>query len=371
MNSLSTKADKVAQVEMAGKVDAYGSAKISGSLQPLSATEFTDIKLAFANLDMSKLTPYSGKFAGRYIDSGRLSVDLHYKIKQQQLVAENKFVINKIKLGEKVESEDAADLPLDLAIAILEDSNGVIDLDLPIKGSLDNPEFSFASIAWKAFRNVITKIVTAPFRVLGKLFGGDGEDFDGVYFEAGSSEVPPPELEKLNNVSLALTKRQGLALGIIPSYSLAADTEAMQIERYRRQVMKEMGVELEDGQKPGPIDLTNEDVRDAVDALYNDLTNKGLLKRLASKFEEPEEGHYEKAQAKLIESIEVSKSDLNALAQARGEAIKAALVSNGVSQERLTLADTAEVKAKENKVMTTLTLDVKPSSATPPETTAQ
>lgn len=371
VNSLSTKADKVAQVEMAGKVDAYGSAKISGSLQPLSATEFTDIKLAFANLDMSKLTPYSGKFAGRYIDSGRLSVDLHYKIKQQQLVAENKFVINKIKLGEKVESDDAADLPLDLAIAILEDSNGVIDLDLPIKGSLDNPEFSFASIAWKAFRNVITKIVTAPFRVLGKLFGGDGEDFDGVYFEAGSSEVPPPELEKLNNVSLALTKRQGLALGIIPSYSLAVDTEAIQIERYRRQVMKEMGVELEDGQKPGPIDLTNEDVRDAVDALYNDLTNKGLLKRLASKFEEPEEGHYEKAQAKLIESVEVSKDDLNALAQARGEAIKAALLSNGVSQERLTLADTAEVKAKENKVIATLTLDVKTSSATPPETTAK
>ncbi len=371
VNSLSTKSDKVAQVEMAGKVDAYGSAKISGSLQPLSATEFTDIKLAFANLDMSKLTPYSGKFAGRYIDSGRLSVDLHYKIKQQQLVAENKFVINKIKLGEKVESDDAADLPLDLAIAILEDSNGVIDLDLPIKGSLDNPEFSFASIAWKAFRNVITKIVTAPFRVLGKLFGGDGEDFDGIHFEAGVSEVAPPELEKLKNVSLALAKRQGLALGIVPAYSLIADTEAIKMERYRSQVMEEMGVELEDGQKPGPIDLTNEDVKDAVDALYNDLTNKGLFKRLASKFEEPEEGHYEKAQAKLIESIEVSKSDLITLAQARGEAIKTALISNGVSQERLTLTDVVEVKAEDKSVITTLTIDVRSSSTTTVETTAQ
>ncbi|MFV1922759.1 MAG: DUF748 domain-containing protein [Methylotenera sp.] len=371
VNSLSTQADKVAQVEMAGKVDAYGSAKINGALQPLNATEFMDINLAFANLDMSKLTPYSGKFAGRYIDSGRLSVDLHYKIKQQQLVAENKFVINKIKLGEKVESNDAADLPLDLAIAILEDSNGVIDLDLPIKGSLDNPEFSFASIAWKAFRNVITKIVTAPFRVLGKLFGGDGEDFDGIHFEAGGSEISPPELEKLMNVGLALTKRQGLSLGIVPSYSLTADTEAIQTERYRMQVMKEMGVELEAGQKPGPIDLTNEEVRDAVDALYNDLTNKGLFKRLASKFEEPEQGHYEKAQAQLIESIEVSKADLNMLAQARAEAVKAALVTKGVSQERLTLANTAEVKAEANKVITALTLDVKPSSGTQPETTAQ
>jgi uncharacterized protein DUF748 len=361
MNSLSTKADKVAQVEMVGKVDAYGSAKISGSLQPLRATEFMDIKLTFANLDMSKLTPYSGKFAGRYIDSGRLSVDLDYKIKQQQLVAQNKFVINKIKLGDKVESDTAADLPLDLAIAILEDSNGVIDLDLPIKGSLDNPEFSFASIAWKAFRNVITKIVTAPFRALGKLFGGDGEDFDGIIFEAGSSEVSPPELEKLMNVSQALAKRQGLALGIVPSYSLAADTQAIQVERYRRQVMKEMGIDLEEGQKPGPVDLGNEDAQGAVDSLYNDLTNKGLLKRLASKFEEPEEGHYEKAQAKLIESIDVGKNDLNTLAQARGEAIKAALVSHGVSQERLTVADIAEVKEKDRTVITTLTLDVRES----------
>lgn len=359
VNSLSTKADKVAQVEMAGKVDAYGSAKISGSLQPLNATEFTDIKLAFANLDMSKLTPYSGKFAGRYIDSGRLSVDLHYKIKQQQLVAENKFVINKIKLGEKVESNDAADLPLDLAIAILEDSNGVIDLDLPIKGSLDNPEFSFASIAWKAFRNVITKIVTAPFRVLGKLFGGDGEDFDGIHFEAGQSEISPPELEKLSKVSVALEKRPGLSLAIVPSYSTDVDTKAIQIERYRIQVMKEMGVELEAGQKPGPIDLTNEEVQDAVDALYNDLTNKGLFKRLASKFEEPEEGHYEKAQAKLIESIEVSKADLDTLAQARGEAVKTTLISNSISQERLSIDSIVEVKANEKVVNIELKLDAK------------
>lgn len=362
INGLSTKVGKVAQVEMEGKVDAYGSAKISGSLQPFSATEFTDIKLAFTNLDMSRLTPYSGKFAGRYIDSGKLSVDLEYKIKQQQLVGENKFVINKLKLGEKVESDDAADLPLDLAIAILEDSDGVIDLDLPIKGSLDNPEFSFASIAWKAFRNVLTKVVTAPFRALGKLFGGNGENFDGIVFDAGISEVSPPELEKLAKISEALAKRKGLSLGIVPSYSLEFDTQAIKEERYRRQVIEEMDIELEAGQKPGPIDLGNEDVQDAVDTLYNDLTNKGLFKRLASKFEEPEEGHYEKAQSKLIDSIEVTEADLRALAEARGEAIKAALLANGVAQTRLSVADVIDAKVNDSKVTAELTLDVKKSS---------
>jgi hypothetical protein len=311
---------------------------------------------------MSRLTPYSGKFAGRRIDAGKLSVDLGYKIKQQQLVGDNKFVINKIKLGEKIESEDAADLPLDLAIAILEDSDGVIDLDLPITGSLDDPEFSYGSIIWKAFTNILTKIVTAPFRALGKLFGGEREDFDGIAFEAGVSEVSPPELEKLTKVSEALAKRQGLSLGIVPSYSNDLDTRAIQETTYRRQVMEEMDVVLEAGQKPGPVDLGNEDVQDAVQALHHQLTKKGFFKRMASKFEKPEEGYFEKAQASLIESVEVTESDLKAVADARAKAIEAALLSNGVSQDRLSIVDTVDVEAEGDTVKTQLTLDVKTAS---------
>jgi len=116
INSISTNPQATAQLELDGKVDEFGAAKIRGSLQPFQATQFTDVKLAFTNLEMNKLTPYSGKFAGRRIDSGKLSVDLEYKIKQRQLAGENKFVINKLVLGERVESKDAADLPLDLAI---------------------------------------------------------------------------------------------------------------------------------------------------------------------------------------------------------------------------------------------------------------
>jgi len=358
INGFSTKAARVAQIELDGKVDEYGSASINGSLQPFNATEFMDIKLVFTNLDMSRLTPYSGKFAGRRIEAGKLSVDLAYKIKQQQLAGTNKFVINKIKLGEKVESSDAADLPLDLAIAILEDSDGLIDLDLPISGSLDDPSFSYGGIFWKAFKNVLTKIVTAPFRVLGKLFGGDGENFDGILFNAGASEVSPPELEKLANVSKALAKREALMLGIVPSYNLALDTQAIKQNRYRQQVVEEMGVQLEPGQKPGPVDLENEDVQDAVDALYNELTNKGLFKSLVSKLQTPEEGHYEKAQTSLIDSVEVTDADLKALALARAEAIKVALLANGIAQERVSVVDKAEAKEGDD-VKVAMKLDVK------------
>jgi len=361
INGVGTNADATAQVELDGKVDDYGAARIRGSVKPFKATQFTDLKLTFTNLEMSRLTPYSGKFAGRRIDSGKLSVDLEYKIKQRQLAGENKFVINKLKLGEKVDSADAANLPLDLAIAILEDSNGVIDLDLPITGSLDDPQFSYGSIVWKAIRNVLSKIVTAPFRALGKLFGGDGDKLEAMQFEAGLASLSPPELEKIKTISQALSKRQGLSLGIAPSYDAALDGRALQETAIRRQVIAEMGVELATGQAPGPIDLTNPKAQKAVDALHDTLTKKGLLKKLASRFEDKPAGHYEAALEKLISSYEIKEADLQALAVARGHAIQQALLAASIGAERVKVDKTSTTKGdqKTKQIATKLTIEVK------------
>lgn len=361
INSISTNPQATAQLELDGKVDEFGAAKIRGSLQPFQATQFTDVKLAFTNLEMNKLTPYSGKFAGRRIDSGKLSVDLEYKIKQRQLAGENKFVINKLVLGERVESKDAADLPLDLAIAILEDSDGVIDLDLPISGSLDDPQFSYGSIVWKAIKNVLTKIVTAPFRALGKLFGGSGENLDAIIFEAGQTKLSPPEQEKIKSMSQALGKRLGLALSIAPSYDASLDKRALQELALRRKVADEMGITTEAGQQPGPIDLTNPKVQKAIDSLHDDLTNKGLLKRLKEKFETPEAGHYEAAQEKLTQSIEVKESELTQLAQQRGEAIRNALTASGIDAQRIRINKPVAQKTGDSKtksIPTKLSLEV-------------
>jgi len=357
INGISSNPASTAQVELDGKVDDYGAARIRGSLQPFKTTEFTDIKLAFTNLEMNRLTPYSGKFAGRKIESGKLSVDLEYKIKQRKLAGENKFVIHKLTLGERVDSKDAANLPLDLAIAILEDSDGVIDLDLPVSGSLDDPKFSLGGIMWKAFTNVLTKIVTAPFSALGKLFGGGGEKLEAITFDPGSSMVSPPELEKLHAVSTALGKRQQLKLGIVPSYDPTTDTRAIQETTLRKQVAEEVGVKLEAGQAPGPIDLNNPKVQSAIKTLHDRLTNKGLLKRLASKLEKTPAGFYEQAQETLTSSIQVSEADLQALANARATAIQKALIDAGVSQERVAIANPATVKADRDYVPTKLTLD--------------
>ena len=308
---------------------------------------------------MNRLTPYSGKFAGRRIDSGKLSVDLEYKIKQRQLAGENKFIINKLKLGEKVDSKEAANLPLDLAIAILEDSDGVIDLDLPISGSLDDPKFSYGSIVWKAIKNVLTKVVTAPFRALGKLFGGSADKLEAITFEAGSAAIAPPEQEKLKSVSQVLNKRPGLSLGVVPSYDVILDTRAVQELTLRKQVAQEMGIKLNDGQQPGPIDLTNPKTQKAIDNLYDRLTKKGLLKILASKLEKPKSGHFEEAQEKLTTSIVITEANLQALANARGETIQKSLIANGITVDRVYVDSPVKIKMEGKTITTKLTIDVK------------
>jgi len=326
-----------ALAELDGKVDEFGLARIRGSIQPFRPTDATDMRLTFRNLEMTRLTPYAAKFAGRRVDSGKLAVDLEYKIKQRQLAAENKIVIDRIKLGERVDSPDALKLPLDLAIAILEDTNGVIDLDLPISGNLDDPEFSYGRIVWKAFVNVLTKVVTAPFRALGNLLGIRSEKLDAVEFDAGAATLLPPEREKLKEVGQALAKRPALTLSIAPAYATKADTRALQELRIRRDVAARMELRLEAGQEPGPVDTTNPRAQRALEDLYGERFEKqGGLKAVRSEQERAGSGamplHAEILE-RLTAQIPVTDAELNRLAQARGEAVKQALVSLGKMDE--------------------------------------
>ena len=355
INGLSTSTSSTAQVELDGKVDEFGSARIRGSVQPFHATEFTDLKLAFHNLEMKNLTPYSGKFAGRRIDSGKLSVDLEYKIKNRQMAGENKFVINKLKLGEHVDSPDAANLPLDLAIAILEDKDGMIDLDLPISGSLDDPQFSYGKIIWKAVTNILGKIVTAPFRALGKLFGSSSDKLDAILFEPGKATLSPEEQEKLKAIAGGFSKRPALTLTISPTIEPIADTAALQELATRRDVLTEMGMKLQADEQPGPIDINNPKAQTAIEVLLKDRQGAGRgskaltkLKGLFSKAKPEDSPKYANMLEQLTATAEVTDADLTALANARASAFKAYVVEQGVDAGRVSIgpASKAEVNSK-------------------------
>jgi hypothetical protein len=366
INGISTSETSTAQVELDGKVDEFGSARIRGSVQPFRATEFTDLKLAFHNLEMANMTPYSGKFAGRKIDSGKLSVDLEYKIKQRQLAGDNKFVINKLKLGERVESPDAANLPLDLAIALLEDKDGLIDLDLPVTGNLDDPQFSYGKIVWKAIVNVIGKIVTSPFRALGKLLGISSDKLEAVLFEPGVAVLAPQEQEKLKAIGSILEKRPALTLKVSPTVDPVADLAALQEQATRRDVLNEMGIKLKEGEQPGPIDLNNPKAQVAIESLLKERQGKGSSLKAVNKLKayfkksSPEDvPQYSEMLAQLALTAKVSETDVSALGKARATAMQRYLQdSAGLPAERISQGEPNKVQGNGNAIAVKMELGV-------------
>ena len=394
INGLSTDPGTTAQVELDGRVDDYGSTRIRGSLQPFRATEFTDLELTFRNLEMTRLTPYSGKFAGRKIDSGKLSVDLQYKIKQRQLAGENKFVINKLKLGERIDSPSAMKLPLDLAIALLQDSNGIIDLDLPISGSLDDPQFSYGKIVWKAIVNVLTKLVTAPFRALGSLLGISSEKLESVDFDPGSSVLLPPEQEKLKALAEALAKRPALTLALKPGYDPEADRRALQEQAMRQQAAAVAGIKLAAGEAPGPVDVNNYKIQTWLEDSYAKIVGKdeyktlrasfkdkdaGLMEsqaveRLARRFKTRDEGPASAFHAELLERLtreaKIADETLLELARARGEAMRDSLVKLGLEPGRVGIDAAIEQAAKDKLVGSKMSLGARKLPEQSPESEA-
>ncbi|MFA7267964.1 MAG: DUF748 domain-containing protein [Sterolibacterium sp.] len=389
---LSSRPGAPGQIELEGQVDDYGLARAAGQIDLFNPTEFTDLKVVFRNVEMTRLTPYAATFAGRKIDSGKLSLDLEYKIKKRQLTGENQIVMDQLTLGERVESPEAKNLPLDLAIAILRDSDGRIDLGLPVSGSLDDPQFSYGGIIWKAIVNVIGKIATAPFRALGALFGG-GEKFEDILFESGSAQFTPPEREKLVRLAGALNKRPSLSLTLHGVYA-DADRVSLQEKQLRRTVAERAGQRLEgqDLAGSGPLSTRSPKVQAALESLFSDRIGSGELTALKEGFRKANPGQLEEGVAgkmmsrlsgllsekrtlgeqevaqmkgadfhtvlfnRLRDKETVTDAQLLALAKARGEYAATALKAAGAPPERLTLAAPEKVAGKGREVPVKLVL---------------
>ncbi|RZT11388.1 protein of unknown function [Duganella sp. CF402] len=268
VTGLSSKRDARSQIELDGRVDEYGMARVRGQMNPFVLADNTDLNVVFKNVDMVSASPYSMKFAGYKIAEGKISLDLQYKVRNSQLEGNNQVILDNLTLGERIDSPDALKLPLELALAILKDSNGRIDLGIPVAGNLNDPEFSYGAVVWKALGNIMTKIVTSPFRMLGSLFGVSGDKLESVEFDAGSEVVLPPEREKLQHVAQILTKKPDLKLTVPGAYSEAADAAALRAQALRRAVLARAEIKLGADEQPGPLDIGQRKVRGALRDLY-------------------------------------------------------------------------------------------------------
>ena len=346
---LGSDANSRATVKLDGQVDEFGSVKVEGALSALQPKVFTDLAVTFRNVPMPTLSPYSATFAGRRIVAGSMNLDLEYKIDHSELLGSNKVVLERLKLGERVESPGAMRLPLDLAIAILSDADGRIDIAMPVRGNVDNPEFSYGHLIWQALVTVITKVATAPFRALGGLFGGGGEKFEAVTFEPGSDVVPPPEREKLKRVAEVLGKKPALKLTVHGGYDTKLDGEALRALHVRQQLAQRLEVKLKPGEDPGPVAFDDPKTQRALEALLTERGGDKAVEEIATQYEKSsgkkadranrvlalvgrgggDRALYEAMYRQLVDTAPLAESELTTLAQRRGEATLRALTETG------------------------------------------
>jgi hypothetical protein len=227
MTTITTSSSEPSTVSLEGKVDDHGFVRVTGSVTPLDPSADTDLTVVFQNVFVPKFTSYMIPLAGREIASGSLDLSLGYQVTNSQLVGENNIILRNLELGEKVPHPDAMSLPLGLAVALLKDVDGKIDFDLPVRGDLNDPEFSYGRIVWKALGNLIVKIVASPFSLLGKLIGVEADELEYLYFLDGRADLTPPELEKAAKLAEALALRPELTLEITGVVDTEVDSLAL------------------------------------------------------------------------------------------------------------------------------------------------
>jgi uncharacterized protein involved in outer membrane biogenesis len=371
-------------IKLEGKVDKYGLTTVEGEMSPFAPKTFTDITVTFQNVDMKPLSPYSATFAGRKIASGTLNLNLEYKIQDSELLGDNKVLLDRFTLGEKVEAPNAINLPLNLAIALLTDHEGKIDVAVPVSGNVDNPKFNYGHVIRQALVNLITKVVTAPFRALGGLFGDKSEQMDAIAFDPGSARLLPPEQEKLKEISEALKNRPQLRMVVEGRFDPKMDGEALRTERARRALAEQAGVKLAPEEDPGPIAFDSAKTQRALEKLIEMRLGDKAADDFKSQYEtatgekakpvkpylaffgweSSDTAYYQAMFKELVKREPLTDNDLQNLAQRRGKAIIEALSTTaGLDAARVSAGSPGPVeKASTKTVNTKLKLDaIKPS----------
>ncbi|MEM1080827.1 MAG: DUF748 domain-containing protein [Pseudomonadota bacterium] len=338
ISAIATTSSEPATVALEGQVNEFGLARINGSLNAWDPTSQTELQMVFRNLEINRMSPYSVQFAGYAIEQGRLDTDLDYVLDQRKLRGENGIVVREIQLGEKSDHPDAGNLPLGLAIALLKDSNGVIDLDVPVEGDLDSPEFGIGSVVMQALGNLITRVVTSPFRLLGNLVGVDSEDFGVLSFQPGEAELSPPDREQLLKLAEAMAQRPELTIDVAGTWSIELDEPALQAARLEARLSSWQSA------NPGDEDeLSTELERRSLQALMRESFPNEPLETLlethrAAPPDDPEgdpvldeQAYLADLRDRLMASMSITSSDLETLGRARSTAVVAVLMPDPAS----------------------------------------
>jgi hypothetical protein len=310
--------------------------EVTGTVSPRMVNDATDVKVISKGIDLTPFSPYCGKYAGYALDKGTADLDLDYKVAKRRLKGTNHVTVDHVALGEATHSKDATKLPVKLGLAVLEDPNGVIEQKVPVKGNVDDPNFRLYRVVGKAFGNVFVKAVESPFTLLGKMFGGGGDEkLDLIDFQAGASEVTPSADKALQTLSRALAGRPALRMDLEGTTDPVSDVKTLKVRELRRQALVAKGGGKGTGDK---TELTDEEYIRFVENRYRTVAPP------ATGGGSPDPTAMEGA---VLASLEVPPEAIGALRQQRAEAARARLVSLGVDPNRLSLTQGGERAKKE------------------------
>jgi uncharacterized protein involved in outer membrane biogenesis len=361
---LSTDPNSSATVDLKGDVGEFSPVTIAGSVQLFAFDRHTDVGLKFENIHLPVFNPYSGRFAGYDIAKGSLTTDLKYQIEDRKLDAQHHIRIDQLEWGEATESKEAVPVPIKLATSLLKDVDGVIDLDVPVKGTLDDPKFRIGPIVWQIIKNILVKAVTAPFRLLGSLFKG-AEEAQFVQFAPGDAALDPAVAERMAALAKGLAQKKEIKLDIPIGAVEELDRPALleraltaEVDSASREVLR---IRSDDEAAPPLAGLEPKQQQAVLSAVVEKLT--GAAPQLPEPPPRPEGTSRADAkaisQSAAIESLDeqaraaivVDPRELERLGQARGEAIQTALLASGeLEAERVFLTRNDKVTAQSGKV---------------------
>ncbi len=327
---------QLADLALRGRAEGTAALEIVGKLNPLAQPLALDIQGKVRDLELPPLSPYSAKYAGYGIERGKLSVDVKYLIAPDgQLSASNQIVLNQLAFGERVPGSDAPNLPVKLAVALLADRNGVIDINLPVSGSLNDPQFRLAPIIFKLIFNLIGKALTAPFSLLASAFGGGGDELSQVVFAPGSALLGDAGRQRLDTVAKALNDRPALALTVIGHSDLETERSAWRRARLDAQVLAEKRRVLarSGAAVTGTVVVTPAEYPALLKAVYQraDISKPRNLIGMAKDIPQAD------MEALLLAAIPVTPDAMRELAVARGVAVKDYLASRQLPEDRMFL----------------------------------